>query len=71
MTERLHTHHADDATLAHLARQEEEIGRLRAENARLRQLLIEYGRHNDGCSAAFGVKYRCRCGWRDVEPEFK
>ena len=31
--------------------------------------LVEYGRHNEGCSAAHGDQYRCRCGWRDVEAE--
>jgi hypothetical protein len=34
---------------------------------RLRALLYEYGRHQEGCSAAHGDKYRCRCGWREVE----
>jgi hypothetical protein len=43
----------------------------REEIARLRQLLVEYGRHTEGCSAAHGDQYRCRCGWRDVEREFK
>lgn len=38
---------------------------------RLRQLLTEYGRHTEGCSAAHGDQYRCRCGWRDVEAGFK
>jgi hypothetical protein len=41
------------------------------ENERLRQLLAEYGRHAEGCSAAHGARYRCRCGWRDMEAEFK
>ena len=30
----------------------------------LRDLLYEYGRHAEGCSAEFGDTYRCRCGWR-------
>lgn len=48
----------------------EELQSAPAEVVRLSQLLTEYGRHNEGCSAAFGPTYRCRCGWRDVEPEF-
>lgn len=43
--------------------QEEEI-------KRLRQIIQEYARHNEGCSAAHGDQYRCRCGWREIEPEF-
>ena len=42
-----------------------------AEIKRLRQLIIEYARHAEGCSAAHGDQYRCRCGWRAVEAEFK
>ena len=57
---------ASDQEAAHL-----EYTQVRAENARLRQIIIDYARHNEGCSAAFGDKYRCRCGWRDVEAEFK
>lgn len=30
-------------------------------------LLREYGRHSEGCSAACGPQYRCRCGWSEVE----
>ena len=48
----------------------EELSPAPAEVVRLRQLLIEYGRHNEGCNAQFGDTYRCRCGWREVEPEF-
>ena len=36
-----------------------------------RQWLLEYGRHGYGCNAEYGDKYRCRCGWRDVEAELK
>lgn len=42
-----------------------EVQRLTAENANLRQLVIEYGRHCEGCSAACGDQYRCRCGWQE------
>jgi hypothetical protein len=44
--------------------------RLVAESRRMRGLLLEYGRHNEGCSAAHGDQYRCRCGWREVAKEF-
>lgn len=47
-----------------------DITMLVAEVRRLRQIIIEYARHNVGCSAAFGDTYRCRCGWRAVEAEF-
>ena len=33
---------------------------------RLEEILTEYGRHHEGCSAQFNTphsKYRCRCGW--------
>lgn len=40
---------------------------LQAENKRLREDLIEYGRHAAGCSQEFALKYRCRCGWDKVE----
>ena len=44
MTERLHTHYADDATLAYLARQEEAVRRSQAQVDRLREALRElYG----------------------------
>lgn len=31
--------------------------------------LLEYGRHSEGCSAAFAhdPPYRCRCGWSAIE----
>ena len=32
----------------------------------LREALIAYGRHNEGCSGLFGPRYPCRCGWRDT-----
>ena len=47
-----------------------EIQPATAEAVRYRQLLIEYGRHNEGCNAQWGDTYRCRCGWREVEREF-
>jgi hypothetical protein len=47
------------------------VPELVAEVRRLRQLIIEYARHTEGCSAAHGDQYRCRCGWRDVEAGFK
>jgi len=33
---------------------------------RLEELLIEYGRHAEGCAAQYNStysKYPCRCGW--------
>jgi hypothetical protein len=41
-----------------------------AELRRLRGLVVEYGRHAEGCNAQWGDRYRCRCGWRDVEQGF-
>lgn len=35
---------------------------------KLRELLREYGRHSEGCNAAFG-SYPCKCGWSDFEKE--
>lgn len=46
--------------------------------ARLRADLREYGRHAEGCSAAFnrevpdpneppGLEYPCKCGWDEVK----
>lgn len=29
----------------------------------LKELLIEYGRHQLGCEKQWGSKYPCRCGW--------
>jgi hypothetical protein len=54
---------AADAEIAAEQKIEEEI-------ARLRQIITEYARHNEGCNAQFGAKYRCRCGWRQYEAEF-
>lgn len=34
--------------------------------AALHEALRDFGRHAEGCSAAFGTTYRCRCGWREV-----
>lgn len=28
--------------------------------------LKEYARHDEGCSAALGDQYRCRCGYREI-----
>jgi len=33
-------------------------------------LLREYGRHAEGCDAAMGAEYRCRCGWHEFEKMF-
>ena len=33
---------------------------------KLEEILTEYGRHHEGCSAQFNTphsKYRCKCGW--------
>jgi hypothetical protein len=32
----------------------------------LERALESYGRHNEGCSAAHGPQYDCRCGWREA-----
>jgi hypothetical protein len=44
--------------------------RLIVEVYRLRALLVEYGRHNEGCTGEW-PEYRCRCGWREAEGEFR
>ena len=44
-------------------RQERRAAHAEAEVARLREVLAEYGRHAEGCSAAVGSQYRCKCGW--------
>ena len=42
---------------------------------RLRALLREYGRHQEGCSAGYsvpgGAQYRCRCGWDEARKELE
>ena len=43
-----------------------DVSHLLAEARRLREYLTAYGRHNEGCSGAFGETYRCRCGWREA-----
>ena len=61
----------DAKTLSeNLSRVQEHLKYEVAETARLRQLIREYARHTEGCSAAHGDQYRCRCGWREVAPEF-
>lgn len=53
----------------HLARLDKEavVDRLMEENEKLKQIIAEYSRHNPGCSAQFGKKYRCKCGWDKVK----
>jgi hypothetical protein len=46
------------------------VPELVSEVRRLRQLLVEYGRHGEGCNAQWGDTYRCRCGWRETYREF-
>ena len=48
----------------------ETMGALLMEARRLRRLLVEYGRHSEGCNAQWGDTYRCRCGWREAERAF-
>jgi hypothetical protein len=40
-------------------------------NRWLRENLIEYGRHEQGCNQAYNKKYSCRCGWNRVEQALK
>lgn len=47
----------------------QDVRDLHDEVLRLRKLLIDYGGHDDGCSALFDEAYRCRCGWREVQAE--
>jgi len=42
-----------------------DVPRLVAEVRRLRAALTEYGRHQEGCSAQWGAKHNCMCGWRE------
>ena len=37
----------------------------------LKELLIEYGRHQPGCPNQYDKKYHCRCGWEEVEQDLK
>jgi hypothetical protein len=36
-------------------------------NKQLREDLIEYGRHQPGCSEKFAAEHGCRCGWDKVK----
>lgn len=45
---------------------EKENDKLRERIKEIEELLIEYGRHAEGCSAQYNTthsKYPCRCGW--------
>lgn len=45
---------------------EKENDKLRERIKRFKEILTEYGRHQEGCSAQFNTshsKYRCKCGW--------
>jgi hypothetical protein len=49
---------------------EDDISALLAEVEQLKELLNEYGRHQEGCNAAVGIdgQYPCKCGYeREVK----
>lgn len=48
-----------------------EIKQLQAEVKQLKEDLIEFGRHSEGCSRQWDEKYRCKCGWDKVEQALK
>lgn len=50
---------------------EKRLEQLQAELNETRRDLLEFGRHSEGCSHAFDVKYRCRCGWLKTEQVLK
>jgi hypothetical protein len=44
----------------------EKYKKLKERIKKLKEILTEYGRHHEGCSAQFNTshsKYCCRCGW--------
>ena len=50
----------------HAYEQLAKIQEIQAENKELKQNLLEFGRHSEGCSRTFGEKYRCKCGWAEA-----
>ena len=59
----------DAATRDDVARLASELMEANKRIKRFKEVLTEYGRHHEGCSAQFNTshsKYRCRCGW-DIE----
>ncbi len=58
-------------TCGYWAKQQKQIQHLQAENKELKQNLLEFGRHSEGCSRTFGEKYRCKCGWLKVQQALK
>jgi hypothetical protein len=51
----------DGAAAAAWQEQQKEIDRLQEQLEAAEELLKDYARHDDGCSAAIHVSYRCRC----------
>ena len=41
------------------------------EHQELKELLIEYGRHQPGCPNQYDKIWSCRCGWKKVKQDFK
>ena len=50
---------------------EKNHAKLQDENKWLKEELIEFGRHGQGCSRQWGTKYRCKCGWEKIEQALK
>jgi len=57
--------------IADLQDNRKELFVLQAENKWLKEELIEFGRHGQGCSRQWGTKYRCKCGWEKIEQALK
>ena len=41
----------------------EDYEKLEDENKQLREDLIEFGRHGEGCAYQYDKKFPCKCGW--------
>lgn len=49
----------------------ERCQQLQAENKELKQDLLEFGRHSEGCCYIYDKVYGCKCGWLEVEQALK
>ena len=45
--------------------------KLEAVIVELKELLIEYGRHQPGCPNQYDKIWPCRCGWKKVKQDLK
>lgn len=44
---------------------------LQAENEELKQDLLEFGGHSEGCNYPYNEKYGCKCGWLKIYQALK